>query len=119
MIISRPCDYCQQIYNADTRYLNRNQGQYCSRSCSGKNKSKNTPKPSPNVECALCGKSFYLKQSRRNSSKSGLFFCSKAHQDEGYKQSIIKPGPKTDIAVRTCDHCGKRWQSRYNTITLP
>lgn len=129
-MITRPCDYCQEPYQADQRYLNRGQGQFCSRSCAGKNKAKNTPEPKPNVSCGFCGKAFYLKKSRRK-SKSGLYFCSKGHQDDAYREGIITPGPKprteeekrvfnykdTYITSRVCLHCGKRWQSKYEICT--
>lgn len=113
-MITRPCDYCQEPYQADPRYLNRGQGRFCSRACSGKSHSENTRPKEPNVICSFCGKDFYLSQSRQSKSKSGLFFCSKQHQDEAYRSNIIKPGPKSDFVKRTCKHCGKKWQSKYS-----
>jgi hypothetical protein len=112
-MITRPCDFCQEPYQADQRYLNRGQGQYCSRTCSGKAKSAKTKPKEPNVTCAFCNKAFYLTQLRQSKSKSGLFFCSKQHQDEAFREGIVKPGPKIDRPQRTCTHCGKKWQSRY------
>ena len=34
-----------------------------------------------NVKCAWCKKSFYKNHSRKKSSKSGLFFCCRKHND--------------------------------------
>ena len=33
------------------------------------------------VECAYCGKEFYIPKSRLNKSKSGLYFCCREHKD--------------------------------------
>ena len=117
-MITRPCDFCQEPYQAEPRYLNRGQGQYCSRACSGKAKAARTLPPEPNVKCAFCNKVFYLSNSKQANSKSGLFFCSKEHQNEGFRENIVKPGPKSDITLKSCDHCGRKWQSRYSTCNV-
>jgi hypothetical protein len=80
-MIARPCDYCQVEYQAEPRYLKRGQGKYCSRTCSSAGNQQSRPKPTPNVVCAFCGVEFYLNNSKQKGSKSGLFFCSRAHKD--------------------------------------
>jgi len=88
--IARPCAKCQTIFDADSREIRRGNGKYCSRSCSAKSRGKATPKE-PNRECAWCGKRIY----RRIESKSGLYFCSKEHQNLSFvsPEIPIKPGP--------------------------
>lgn len=77
MSITRPCDYCQEAYQAESRYLNRRQGMYCSRACAGKATHPVLVR-NPNVVCARCSKAYYLRPSRIKASKSGLNFCSAA-----------------------------------------
>lgn len=96
MIVSRACDNCQEMYSADTRYLNRGQGKFCSRKCSGEWKTNNTRSKDPNTECAFCGAHFYRMLSKKN-SKSGLYFCSKEHQNLGFldRNIDVTPGPSS------------------------
>jgi hypothetical protein len=93
MIVSRPCDFCQADYQAESRYLSRGQGRFCSRSCSAKG--RNRVKPEPNVECALCRTWFHLTESKKKGSKSGLFFCSREHKDQAQRiggiEAIMPP----------------------------
>ena len=80
--VPRLCDHCRQPYTAETRYLNRNQGMYCSLLCSARsNGQKRTVSREPNSECAWCGFRFYAKPSRVKKSKSGLIFCCHEHKD--------------------------------------
>lgn len=106
-MITRPCDFCQENYQAEPRYLNRGQGRFCSRKCSGLAHAETLDKPEPNVECAYCHERFYLKESRAVKSKSGLFFCSKSHQDEGYRLGLVTTGPERTAIYRGCARCGK------------
>ncbi len=80
MIIPRNCDYCQEEYNAESRYLRRGQGRFCSRMCAARFFHPTMP-IEPNAVCALCGIKFFAKVSRVSASKSGLLFCSRAHRD--------------------------------------
>lgn len=80
--IIRACDYCHNDYTAETRYLNRNQGIYCSMTCSAKgNALKRTTTREPNLQCAWCDQPFYRTLSGQRSSRSGLFFCCREHKD--------------------------------------
>lgn len=137
-MISRQCDHCQARYAAEVRYLKRGQGLYCSRSCSSKSAQERRAKTQrPNVSCAVCSVPFYTKPSRIVKSKSGLFFCSKEHQDEAYRAGIVKPGPvATGKSVSRCkcgvpyggtrgmcrrcyrDNIVQQWLSGNNDITL-
>jgi hypothetical protein len=47
-------------------------------------------KPEPNVECSNCGVHFYKNESKKKSSKSGLFFCSRACKDQAQRIGGIK-----------------------------
>lgn len=88
--IERNCNECQGRYKAQTRYLARGQGYFCSRACSGSyNGKKNTKKRTPNVVCALCNAEFWLAESKQKLSKSGLFFCSRAHKDHAQRLNGI------------------------------
>ncbi len=90
-IISRPCDFCNTLYEAEERYLNRGQGKYCSRSCGSAARIGNRPQPpAPNVECAYCSKPFYKNLSKQRCSRSGLFFCCRDHKDKAQRIGGIK-----------------------------
>lgn len=119
--IDRLCDHCQKPYLAEPRYLNRGQGLYCSSACSAVAVGlKNRKTHEPNLECALCGIAFYRNPSSHANSKSGLFFCCRAHKDEaqrmGGMKDIMPPHYGTtlasyrEIAFRTypirCAGCG-------------
>lgn len=85
-MITRHCDICQEEYKAEPRYLKRGQGRTCSRECGIKLSARlRTREKEPNVSCALCSKVFYLSASKIKASKSGLFFCSRAHKDEAQR----------------------------------
>ncbi len=89
MILIKECINCNSSFEADSREHNRGSAKFCSRKCFGQNKSKQAllnPKL-PNVTCAWCSKAFYLSKSKQSKSKSGLFFCEKAHKD--LAQSIV------------------------------
>lgn len=84
--ISQICKYCKVTYEANLKEVKRGNGKYCSRPCAvagvkiEKTKTyalKNTP----NVHCSYCKKEFYLNRSKKNNSKSGLFFCCRTHKD--------------------------------------
>jgi hypothetical protein len=99
--MNRNCNYCTSPYHAETRYVNRGQGLYCSRSCSSKGNAL-LRKPKPNVVCAYCGIDFYKNKSKQNTSKSGLYFCTRKHKDLAQKlggiPEIMPPHYGTGIA---------------------
>ena len=91
MIIPRQCDECQETYQAETRYLNRNQGRFCSRKCSSTNNAiARSRKKEHNASCAFCGNTFYKSPSKLTASKSGLVFCSRAHKDSAQRLGGIE-----------------------------
>lgn len=79
--VARNCDNCNSVYEAESRYLKRNQGKFCSRSCSAKYNAKHRKQPKQNTVCAWCDESFYRSKSSLQNSKSGLYFCSREHKD--------------------------------------
>lgn len=44
-------------------------------------KEEETQKQQVKLQCAYCGKEFYRKQSKVQSSKSGKYFCTREHKD--------------------------------------
>jgi len=48
------------------------------------------PKPEPNVICALCRQEFYMNESKKKNSKSGFYFCCRAHKDEAQRIGGVK-----------------------------
>jgi hypothetical protein len=89
--LTRNCDFCQEPYEADSRYLARNQGRYCDRSCSAKgNAADRANLVEPNVSCAYCNEPFYKSPSRVSQSKSGLVFCCREHKDLAQRLDGIK-----------------------------
>jgi HNH endonuclease len=89
--ITRQCDFCQVSYLAETKYLKRNQGRYCSRICSATGEhEKRKLTHEPNMNCSFCGIDFYRRPSSKVNSKSGLFFCCRKHKDLAQRIGGIK-----------------------------
>ena len=110
MIIQRNCNYCNSEYSAETRYLNRGQGQFCSQSCASKNRKS---QPQPNTKCSYCEKDIYVKESRISRSSSGMVFCSKEHQVAGRAERMYLSGPQKTKPEPVCPGCGSRyWGNR-------
>lgn len=110
MIIQRNCSYCNSEYSAETRYLNRGQGQFCSQSCASKNRKS---QPQPNTKCSYCEKDIYVKESRISRSSSGRVFCSKEHQVAGRAEGMYLSGPQKTKPEPVCPGCGSRyWGNR-------
>lgn len=107
----RNCDHCSQPYEADNRYLNRGQGRYCSRACSGEASALNR-RTGTTLPCGNCGKEFYCPPMRVSRSKSGLVFCSKPCVSEAMSSGVIEftPGPKpSPVTPKSCDSgCGRK-----------
>lgn len=86
------CRSCEKVFEARQKELNRGFGKYCSIGCSNRSRKK---QPRPNVECALCGTAFFKKEAHKAGSKSGLFFCCRAHKDIAQRiggLEAIQPG---------------------------
>lgn len=60
------------------------------------------------VNCAVCNAELYRKPSEVSGNKLGVFFCSRAHQDE-YAKSGVNSTPNVSCAV--CNTPLKRKQS--------
>lgn len=87
-MIPRICIGCQVEFLADKREVRRGNAKYCTLSCS----SKNRPRPikKPNVFCSHCNIEFYMSESKKRNSKSGLFFCCREHKDISQRLGGIK-----------------------------
>lgn len=90
MKVTRNCDFCSKEYQAEQRYLNRGQGRFCSKVCAGQSMWADKPSPVDNVFCSLCSVDFYLNESKKKSSKSGLFFCCRDHKDKAQRVGGIE-----------------------------
>lgn len=89
------CLNCQQAFEVKLSELKRNNGKYCSIKCSSISignikKQKNLIIKKPNVQCSYCKKTFYLNESKKKRSKSGLYFCCREHKDISQRIGGIK-----------------------------
>lgn len=74
------CLNCNQTFAAPKAEIARGNAKFCCRKCFGAYRTKNIKPASPNCRCALCGKGFY-RASAHQKSRSGLYFCCRAHKD--------------------------------------
>lgn len=79
------CLNCGKETQIENKEIKRGFGKFCSRKCSGEHHSKNITPHEPNVICAFCRQEFYLNDSKKMNSKSGLYFCCRAHKDEAQR----------------------------------
>lgn len=88
----RNCNHCNKEYNAEPRYLKRNQGYYCSRKCAANGNISTRCKKRDNniVVCAYCDKRFPKRLSAIKKSKSGLHFCCRQHKDLAQRLGGLK-----------------------------
>jgi 5-methylcytosine-specific restriction endonuclease McrA len=131
--IMKKCLNCNKDFTPHESTLRRktmrykNEGKFCSSKCSAIHKSKNIVPPKPNVVCAYCNKPFYKNNSRKQRSKSGLFFCCREHKDisqrlGGLKEIMPKhfgngKGSYRTIAFRSLpNYCSKCNYSTYSEI---
>jgi hypothetical protein len=89
-IIKQNCLQCHKEFDARSQDVNRGFGKYCNQSCASLYQKSHELKPEPNVNCARCGVKFYMNDSKKKNSKSGLFFCSRAHKDAAQKVGGIQ-----------------------------
>lgn len=87
-MIARTCNFCQETFDADPREVRRGNAKFCSRECSSKGRARRQVEN--NVTCALCNKEFYMSESKKLNSKSGLFFCCRSHKDQAQRLGGIK-----------------------------
>ena len=91
----RNCLQCGREYLASIRELTRkgkseNRGKFCSLSCAQKYISSHKEKivHIPNCVCSYCKKEFYRNKSKKENSKSNLYFCCRLHKDLGQRISF-------------------------------
>ena len=72
--IKKNCEFCEKVFLAEVKEINRGYGRFCGRSCASRFRGA-AHKPKPNVECAQCGNAIYRNNSKKKNSKSGLYFC--------------------------------------------
>jgi hypothetical protein len=75
------CLHCGKETDIENKEIARGNGKFCSRTCSAIYNAGHRPKPEPNVTCAWCDVKFYLNNSKKKNSKSGLYFCCREHKD--------------------------------------
>ncbi len=84
--ISKQCESCGKTFSALIKEINRGNGRYCSRPCSGRaNRLKVSQQKPPNRACAYCNSTFYCPPKRQALSKSGLLFCSRKCKDSAQR----------------------------------
>lgn len=87
---SRNCLQCGTLFQASVRELKRGNAKFCSLKCSAAYHGKMRPVPEPNQICAWCGEPVYRTKSKLPLSKSGLYFCCRAHKDAAQRLGGIK-----------------------------
>ncbi len=109
----RNCNYCNNSYEAEARYLNRGQGLFCSTKCSGCHKTElNKKKPYTGliINCAMCGEPIRCDKFRLARSKSGLLFCNRTCLAAGLGDPAVEvasgPLPK-DVRIFCGRGCGR------------
>lgn len=88
--IKQNCLNCQKEFNARSQDVNRGFGKFCNSSCASIYNQAHRIKPESNVICAFCNTKFYLNESKKRGSKSGLYFCCRAHKDAAQRIGGIK-----------------------------
>ncbi len=81
----RNCKQCNKEFERYERSKIRSphEGRFCSQRCASHYAIAHKPKVEhpPNVMCAYCNKDFYKSEFKQTKSKSGLYFCCRAHKD--------------------------------------
>lgn len=118
--IIKNCLHCEKEFNAPVREVNRGNGKFCSRACSGAYNGLHRPKPENNLECSWCHIPIYRTEFQKTLSKSQLFFCSRACKDRAQALDGLKAlhpphfgsgiSSYREIAFRikdkVCERCG-------------
>lgn len=89
MKITKNCNNCGKDFQADSREVNRGNAKFCSRTCANNSKKGIKVQRKSNCTCAQCKVEFYRRPSK-SSSKSGLYFCSRACKDKAQRIGGIK-----------------------------
>jgi hypothetical protein len=103
-MVTRNCLECQAPFKTRRIDVEKGRGKFCSRACCGVyNGRLKVVIHEPNVTCALCDVKFYKSTQEQKLSKSGLFFCSRAHKDEAQRiggiEAIMPPHYGTSTAI--------------------
>ena len=83
--LNKFCLNCNKEFLVLEKEIRRGNGKFCSRKCSGENRSKTYVRPRPNCVCAQCSTKFYRNNSKQKNSKSGLFFCERSCKDKAQR----------------------------------
>lgn len=86
----RDCLECGEPFQASLSELKRGNAKFCSLKCSAIHQGKNKPPKTPNCHCAWCQKPFYKQPSKFATSRSGLYFCCRAHKDAAQRLGGIE-----------------------------
>lgn len=98
------CLNCGKEANIENKEIARGFGKFCNRKCSATYNANHRPKPEPNVSCAHCGVKFYVNDSKKKNSKSGLYFCCRAHKDVAQRIGGIKEIMPPHYGIGTGEH---------------
>lgn len=119
--IKKNCLHCTKEFNTRSQDVKRGHGKFCSRKCSSDHNKGRKEIREPNVICAFCHQEFYMAASKLSNSKSGLYFCCRAHKDQAQKIggiTAIMPshyGIESDntyrriafaVKPKVCERCG-------------
>lgn len=95
-MVSVSCQQCGGLFEARKSDVKRGRGKFCGSRCFQENRKANPKPKAPNTVCYVCGAEFHRPPSKKQISKSGLQFCSRACKEAA--QSIeggveeIQPG---------------------------
>lgn len=89
MNIEKKCEFCNKSFLANISELKRGFAKFCCKKC-GQEARKGKKIFPANVICSFCKNKFYLSDSKRKNSKSGLFFCKRLCKDSAQKIGGIK-----------------------------
>lgn len=88
--INKECLCCKKQFAASLKEHNRGNAKFCSKTCVYEARRKKVITRKPNVVCAHCGTKFYKSESKKKTSKSGLFFCTRSCKDEAQRFGGIR-----------------------------
>lgn len=99
--IKKQCEVCLEYFEAHPSNVYKGKGRFCSISCSSSRQRSWTKQH--NVKCSYCKKDFYKNSGRRAASKSGHFFCCRAHRD-----AALRIGESAIVAIQPFQYRGKK-----------
>lgn len=104
MQIKKECLFCKNIFNADSREINRGNAKYCSLSCACKHRMQ--LQPFKKCTCIVCNNVFESKNPKAK-------YCSNKCKSKHYRQLISTEQNGTRklqsiLLLRVCENC--KWQ---------